>query len=127
MPIRKIDKSKVLPFNPIYTIPDSAQMFGDRSDAYANLRQRIDQTLPIDPRLSLQFTTLLRRNKVWRPGDRTARTFGLSRPRARLILGLIDLLITVNRQKPYGLLRHRNLITSHITSYTPCWRFVYYC
>jgi len=36
----------VLPYNPIYTVPQSVETVGDRSDAYVLLRQRMDAQLP---------------------------------------------------------------------------------
>jgi Cupin-like domain len=48
------DDAELLPWNPIYRIPEASATVGDRSDAYARLRQEIDAILPINPQRSLQ-------------------------------------------------------------------------
>jgi hypothetical protein len=55
------DGYEVLPWNPIYRIPDSYETVGDRSDAYARLRQEMDAILPVDPQRSLQRLQELQR------------------------------------------------------------------
>ena len=45
----------VLDWNPIYRIPESMELVGDRSDDYVRLRQAIDPVLPEDGARSLQL------------------------------------------------------------------------
>ena len=47
------DDYDVLPWNPIYHIPEAMETVGDRSDEYATLRKEIDQVLPADAQRSL--------------------------------------------------------------------------
>jgi hypothetical protein len=47
------DDYDVLPWNPIYRIPDAMSTVGDRSDAYATLRLHMDEVFPVDPKRSL--------------------------------------------------------------------------
>ena len=58
----------VLPYNKIYRIPESHPQVGDRSDAYARLRQEYDALLPLDPARSLQAVQRLREGTSGRPG-----------------------------------------------------------
>ena len=48
------DDYEVLPWNPIYKVPEAMTILGDRSDEYARLRQQMDAALPIDGTRSLQ-------------------------------------------------------------------------
>lgn len=56
------DDWDVLPWNPIYAVPEAMTTLGDRSDEYARLRQKIDQILPPDPARSLARVAELNRN-----------------------------------------------------------------
>ena len=47
------DDYDVLPWNPIYHIPEAMQTVGDRTPEYAELRKEIDSILPPDPMRSL--------------------------------------------------------------------------
>lgn len=47
------DDYDVLPWNPIYRIPDAMATVGDRTDVYATLRLHMDEILPLDGQRSL--------------------------------------------------------------------------
>lgn len=50
---KEYDPADVLPWNTKYIVPGSMAVVGDRSDAYIELRQKIDAVLPLDAGRSL--------------------------------------------------------------------------
>ena len=49
------DEVDILPWNPIYRVPEAMETVGDRSDAYAQLRMEYDQLLPVNKERSMAY------------------------------------------------------------------------